>query len=273
VPAQWPANVAYDPELVPPVALMLEDGIHTLEEWFRWGEEWSMLLRVYGGITSQSAVLEIGCGVGRTAFPLRYVVRDGSYDGFDVVRHKIRFAQQAFTRKYPRFGFTWADIHNTFYNPEGRARATEYRFPYADNAFDLVYAASVFTHMLPEAAKRYFSEADRVLRPGGRCVFSFFLLDHYRPGQPRPLDFGKPDFAFDHGHGGHGADFAVAVPDNPEYMTAYRLSLIERLAEQAGLTLTQPPVPGLWSGTTPTWVGTQDLIVLRKRERREVRRS
>jgi hypothetical protein len=55
------------------------------------------------------------------------------------------------------------------------------------------------------------------------------------------------------------------VPENPEQMTAYRLSLLSRFAEEAGLDFAQPPVPGLWSGITVTWVGAQDLLVLLKR--------
>jgi hypothetical protein len=41
-------QIAYDPTLVPPLELMRQEGIDVLEEWFRWGEEWSMLVRVCG---------------------------------------------------------------------------------------------------------------------------------------------------------------------------------------------------------------------------------
>jgi hypothetical protein len=58
--------------------------------------------------------------------------------------------------------------------------------------------------------------------------------------------------------------FAIVVPDNPEQMTAYRFKLLERFAADAGLSLAQAPVPGLWSGATDTWVGAQDLLVLEK---------
>jgi hypothetical protein len=30
-------QIAYDPTLVPPLELMLPEGIDVLEEWFRWG--------------------------------------------------------------------------------------------------------------------------------------------------------------------------------------------------------------------------------------------
>ncbi len=259
-----PYRIAYEPDLVPPPKLMGEEGINVLEEWFRWAEEWSMLLRVYGRITRSSRVLEIGCGLGRTAFPLRYVVVDGTYDGFEIVQHKVAFLQRTFHKAYPNFRFVWADIHNTFYNPEGQIRAADYTFPYDDGAFDIVYAASVFTHLLPETAARYLAEAARVLKPDGRCLVSFFLLDNYRTNHLRPFMFARREFAFEHQYGGYGDDFAIAVPDRPEETTAYRLRLIERFAAQAGLALAQPPIPGMWSGTASTWVGAQDLVILTK---------
>jgi SAM-dependent methyltransferase len=243
---------------------MQQEGIDVLEEWFRWGEEWSMLLRIYGRITRSSSVLEIGCGLGRIAFPLRYILsRDGSYDGFDICENKIRFLERTFDDIYPNFRFIWANVCNTYYNPKGEVRATDYRFPYRRTSFDVVYAASVFTHMLPEGVAHYFEESASVLKPGGRCVFSFFLLDNYRPGQPRPLGFAGASFNFDHRYADYGNDFATVVPDNLEQMTAYSVRLIEKFAARVGLEL-DPPLPGLWSGSAPTWVGAQDIVVLRK---------
>lgn len=257
--------IAYDPTLIPPLELMRQEGIEVLEEWFRWAEEWSMLLRIYGGITKNSFLLEIGCGLGRIAFPLRYILSlNGSYDGFDICQDKITFLEQNFHKAYPNFRFNWANIYNTFYNSKGQVSATDYRFPYDDNSFDIVFAASVFTHLLPESAANYFQETARVLKPGGRCLFSFFLLDNYRPGQTRPLGFARPAFNFDYQYGNYADDFAIAEPDNPEQMTAHSLRLIEYFATQADLKLSQAPVPGLWSGSTSTWVGAQDLVIFKK---------
>jgi len=262
---QHGVQLAYEPNLLPPIELMREEGIDVLEEWFRWAEEWSMLLRIYGRITRNSSVLEIGCGLGRIAFPLRYILSsEGSYDGFEICENKVRFLEQTFHQAYPNFRFLWANVHNTYYNPNGKILAANYRFPYPSSSFDIVFAASVFTHLLPEATAPYCAESANVLRPGGRCVFSFFLLDNYRPGQPRPLGFSRPIFNFDHSYGDYGSDFATVVPENPEQMTAYSLGMIERFAHEAGLELDQPPVPGLWSGSSQTWAGAQDVVVLRR---------
>ncbi|MGF1512588.1 MAG: class I SAM-dependent methyltransferase [Elainellaceae cyanobacterium] len=257
-------NIAFEPALIPPLKLMRREGISVLEEWFRWGEEWSMLLRFYGELKATSTVLEIGCGLGRIAFPLRYVLsKEGSYDGFEICRYKVDFLQQ-FHQAYPHFRFTWADVLNVHYNSTGQVKSENYRFPYADETFDTIFAASVFTHLLPEATAHYFAESARVLKPGGRCLFSFFLLDYYRKGHPRPLGFGKPSFNIDHSYGGYGDEFAVSNPNDPEAISAYRLKAVERFTSEAGLVAAQEPVAGMWSGTLNNWVGAQDLVILTK---------
>lgn len=263
-PEGWPVWTSFEPDLLAPSALMQAEGISNLEAWFRWSEEWSMLLRVHGHIATHSNVLEIGCGVGRIAFPLRYVLTDGSYDGFDIRLEPVEFLQRNFTPKYPNFRFHYADLHNTYYNDAGKQVVGEYRAPVADASIDIVYAASIFTHMLPANTLHYVKEAGRVLRPGGRCVFSFFLLGNYRPGQPRPGSFASSAFDFAHHLDEFGEDFALVEPTDPERMTAYRLSLIERFAQAAGLEIRGEPLPGMWSGSFMAPLSTQDIVVLGK---------
>lgn len=259
----YPAWVAYETDLIPPLSLMGTEGITVLEEWFRWAEEWSFLLRQYGKIQMNSRVLEIGCGLGRTAFPLRYILLNGSYDGFEICKYKIDFLQENFTRAYPNFNFIWANIHNTYYNPGGEIAAEKFVFPYEDNSFDIVYAASVFTHLLPVITENYFTQTARVLKKDGRAIFSFFVLDNYRPGMERPLGFARPGFNFDYEYHSYGSEFKISNPDNPEEMTAYKRALIENYAKQAGL-LIEEVVTGLWSGSSETWIGAQDIVVLKK---------
>jgi SAM-dependent methyltransferase len=257
-------KIAYDPHLVPPLHLMRTEGIDVLEEWFRWGEEWSVLLRVFGGLRATSDVLEIGCGLGRIAFPLRYQLRSGTYRGFDICDQKIQFLKDTFTPAWPTFQFEHADVNNTEYNPTGKVPASRFQFPYPDGVFTVVFAASVFTHMLPDACAHYFEETSRVLKPGGQCLFSFFLLDFYKSGHPRPYGFSHSRFDFEHYSADYGQDFAMVEPENPELMAAYSSSLVTRMAENAGLTLVRDPIPGLWSGTQDEIVGAQDLVLLRK---------
>lgn len=254
---------------------MRREQIDVLEEWFRWADEWSVLLRIYGQTRASSNVLEIGCGLGRTAFPLRFVLTVGTYDGFDICAYKIEFLRRVFEPRYPNFRFRHADVQNTRYNPQGTLGSSTYRFEFDDESFDVVYAASVFTHLVPDGTARYFREAGRVLRPGGRAVFSIFLLDWYRPSERRPPGFDNRYFDFDYSYEGYGNDFAIVDPANPEETTAYSSRLLEQLARDAGLRLVTPPLAGLWSGAADHWVAAQDLLVLEKAppRRRSLRRG
>jgi ubiquinone/menaquinone biosynthesis C-methylase UbiE len=72
---------------------------------------------------------------------------------------------------------------NARYNPHGRERADRFQFPYPDASFDIGLAASVFTHMLGGEVVNYIREAQRVLRPGGRLLSSWFVLQMDRTRQ------------------------------------------------------------------------------------------
>src|SRR5262245_14691950 len=84
----------------------------------------------YANLTPHAKVLEVGCGVGRVAIPLtKYLSETGSYDGFDIVKRSIKWCRNVITPRHPNFRFEHADIYNTFYNPDGRIRGEDFRFP------------------------------------------------------------------------------------------------------------------------------------------------
>ena len=59
----------------------------------------------------------------------------------------------------------------------GRITPEAFVFPYDDDVFDVAHLSSVFTHLLPTTIDHYLREINRVLRPGGRCVSTFFVLN------------------------------------------------------------------------------------------------
>jgi ubiquinone/menaquinone biosynthesis C-methylase UbiE len=133
-------------------------------------------LRDLAGLTPHEHVLEVGCGIGRMAIPLTQYLDTGRYVGFDIVERGIEWCRSRVTSRYPNFTFLHADVYNKKYNRRGKNEAHRYTFPFADRSFDVVFLTSVFTHMLPRDVERYTAEIGRVLRPGGRCYCTAYLI-------------------------------------------------------------------------------------------------
>jgi len=112
------------------------------------------MLRFYG-LSDDASLIDVGCGSGRTAIPLSKTHR-GSYLGTDIVHQLVEFARESCGR--PDFRF---EVVNSFH------------IPAPDQSADMVCFFSVLTHMLHEQSYLYLEEAKRVLKPGGRIVFSF----------------------------------------------------------------------------------------------------
>jgi len=134
------------------------------------------------GLRPEHQVLEPGCGPGRNA---RFIApfldpERGAFAGFDLSAPSIDWAQETITKPFPNAQFTHANIKNTFYNPAGDILASEYQFPYDDQRFDVAFLPSVFTHMDQEGFERYVAEIHRVMKPGGRLLLWFFLVDETR---------------------------------------------------------------------------------------------
>ena len=245
--------------LVPPRRFW-QNPSESVSHYYRWVWEYLAYLTLLCGLERESDVLELGCSHGRTAHGLtQYLRHGGSYHGIDIVREQIDEANARILPGRPVFTFLHADIYNRHYNPSGQERAESYRFPFESRAFDVVYAASVFTHLLPAETENYLRETRRVLRPGGRALFSFILLDHYRGSgtttSPRyELEFTLPD----------EPDVRVRDPKYPDDLIAYSIASLERMTAAADLVIVRI-LKGLWSGSPGLAVNEQDLVLLAPR--------
>jgi SAM-dependent methyltransferase len=236
------------------------------------GEHQVGRLRERAGLVPTSAVLDIGCGAGRVAAALtRYLdPASGSYEGFDIVPESIKWCSRAIGKRHPNFHFQVADLHNAQYNPKGSQRADEYVFPYPDESFDVAIATSLFTHLRPFEGQRYLDEACRVLRPGGRLLTTWFLINDEADellerdmaitpgvfeGPPPPLKL--PHSFTDE----RGNPFRSRVAATPEYMIAIGEQLALSQHERAGLEVIDV-LYGSWPGRKPrrTWPA-QDAIL------------
>ena len=201
------------------------------------------------------AVLDIGCGTGRMAIPLLdYLDARGSYLGFDISRKAVQWCTDHIGARNPRFRFVAADIWNGDYNPHGRIPAHAYTFPCESGTVDFAFATSVFTHMRRPEVARYLDELGRVLKPGGRAMLSFFLMDDTN----RRLVSGKQSrFAFEP----WGEDAYTIDPRTPERAIAYEQQTVLDLCAAAALRVTHPILYGSWSGRS-SMLSTQDIILV-----------
>jgi SAM-dependent methyltransferase len=109
----------------------------------------------YFGLTASSYLIDVGCGSGRLAIPMTQFLT-GRYLGTDIVPDLVERGRTACRR--PDWRFEVVDA---------------LEIPEADGVADMVCAFSVFTHLLHEQTYVYLNEARRVLKPGGKIVFSF----------------------------------------------------------------------------------------------------
>jgi SAM-dependent methyltransferase len=202
------------------------------------------------GIKADHDVLDIGCGVGRTArFLCDMLSPDARYEGFDIVEDGIRWCQENITPAYTNFRFQWTPLSNTLYSPDpSLPLAIEFEFPYPDESFDFAFAHSVFTHLLPDVTQHYLEEVNRVLRPGGVLYGTWFLFDVGPTRLAHPLVAEM--------HADLSGMFAVLQPDIPEGAVGYSEPFVRSLLEKAGLTINEPVHLGM--------ALLQDVIVARK---------
>lgn len=199
-------------------------------------------------------VLEIGCGVGRIALALTsYLDSKGTYDGFDVVPEAIEWCTANITSRHPNFKFQLADVFNGWYNPGGGVHPRDYRFPYEDEAFDFAFLTSVFTHMVPTDVEHYLSETRRVLKTGGRAMFTLFLLNDESTAL---IAAGKGVPFFEHDLGG----FRVVSRDVPEATVALQEEFVFDLFRRCGMVVRKPIYYGTWPGREGCLV-YQDTLV------------
>jgi SAM-dependent methyltransferase len=243
-------------EFVPPRRLWVTPEEPAFQ-FARWTFTWYAYLTLLCDLARDSSVLELGCSHGRTMLALvNYLVPPGRYEGLDILPEQVEFAQRVIHARYPHFNFSVAsDLYNTNYNPRGKTRPDSYRFPYADGSFDVIYAASVFTHLIPPDAANYLEQSRRVLRPGGRCLFSWCILDYYRGFGTTSQPFMELEQRLDGFDG-----VAVRNAQNPEQLIAFSTSVLEKMAADAGLRIARI-IPGSWSMSHRVAVSEQDLVL------------
>jgi SAM-dependent methyltransferase len=240
------------PDPTPPESL-----IHGIGSSWETGERYLHHFIELAGLQPHEFVLDVGCGVGRMALPIAgYLNAHGRYEGFDIMPANVRWCRRAITPRWPNFRFQHADIFNREYNPEGRLRGDTFRFPYADATFDFAFLTSVFTHLMPAEIARYLSELGRVLKPGGRCLATFNLLNDVAESR---IATGKCKHVLQPREG----LIRVHSREVPEACVAIDEQFVIETARRAGLQVEGPIRYGLWCGRESAF-DFQDIVLFRR---------
>ncbi|MGC9528418.1 MAG: class I SAM-dependent methyltransferase [Limnospira sp.] len=200
------------------------------------------------------AVLDAGCGVGRIAYGLAYYLDDSArYEGFDIVPHWIDWCQEVIRDRRPNFNFCCADLYSDRYNPGGKMKAENFIFPYDEDPFDFVLLTSVFTHLYAPATRNYLRQVARVLKPGGRCLCTFFLLNEETKNL---IEAGRSSRNFAH----QIDESFVDNLDNPEDAIAHPEASVMDWIAAAGLAVKRKDY-GMWCRRNRS-ASYQDMLVL-----------
>ena len=239
---------------LPSAAMMHAIGAEDAEGFVAAGREFLGYFQDLAGLRPDERVLEVGSGAGRMALQLAgYLDRRGTYEAFDIYKDGVEWCQQHITPRHPNFRFHHADLYSSRYNQAGTTRGADYVFPWDDDSFDFAFLTSVFTHLLPEELEHYMGEIVRVLRPGGRCLITWFLLNQEskaRLAEGRgPLSFIPQDDVY-----------WVNSYEVPEWAVAYDEAYVLGRYQHNGLVPRQPFEYGAWCGREE-FLTAHDIIV------------
>ena len=209
----------------------------------------------YGSLKRTDTILDIGSGIGRLAIPLTHFLdKNGRYEGFDIVEKGVLWCQQHITNKHPNFRFKYIPLLNDLYT-QHEQKAEVFTFPYPDNTFDKVILLSVFTHMTPIEVNNYMKEINRVLKNGGLCYATFFVMNE------ESNRLMKAPFIFSHEYEQHYLMNQEVQGANVAYKEAF---LMDNLIKDNGLRLKTIHY-GWWCGRKKsTCVQFQDVIIFEK---------
>lgn len=223
----------------------------------RIGEHYLTLFKEHCNLLPNHSVLDVGCGIGRIAIPLtKYLNNEGSYQGFDIVKTGIDWCKKNISKTNPNFMFTHIDLKNDLYNLKTEQAAKNFVFPYDDNSFDLVVLTSVFTHMMPDDFKNYIKEINRVLKPNGKCLVTFFILNN----ESKTYMKSNSEFNFKYNFG----EYSLMNKDVKEANIAFEEEFLMDFIKENNLTV-EKKLYGFWSGRPRSEsFDYQDTLILTK---------
>jgi SAM-dependent methyltransferase len=173
---------------------------------------------------SASDIIELGCGCGRIAHPLKGAWFHGTYVGVDIDEEMIDFCQNSFPSD--KFRFVLSPHSSATYSAKhdvaGSSDDARSKLNIADaGSGDFVFSISLFSHLLEPELMQYLQESARILRKDGLMHLTFFCIEHVRLGER---------WTFSHRAGNAYIENRAL----PEAAVAYHEGFLKRMVEEAG---------------------------------------
>jgi SAM-dependent methyltransferase len=168
-------------------------GPHFLsdEDFLASGEHEVERLTRHCGLTTRSALLDVGCGPGRLPTGILSALGEiACYRGVDVHEAMIRWCKQHISRTHPTFQFIHLDLYHPRYNRSGRTTLKESPLPFSPQSFDIIYLYSVFSHLPPQDLQASLRDFHRLLRLNGMLFFTAFVEDDVPDVTENPQGYG-----------------------------------------------------------------------------------
>ena len=220
------------------------------------GEEFVNYFTQYGNLKSTDTLLDVGCGAGRMAIPLTTFLTSGYYEGFDLFKDGVIWCKKNISSEFPNFNFQVIDVYNKNYNPFGKIKSSELKFPYSENSFDFVCTNSVFTHLLPKDFENYVSEIQNIIKKNGTFFSTFFIMNQE---SEELINQNKSLFQFKYSNTN---EFAALENKLIEHAIAYKESYIKEILKRNGfenITI----YFGSWCGRK-NFLSMQDIVIAKK---------
>ena len=239
--------------LQPPKGLIFTGG----GDYLAAGQEFLEYFKKYADLQPHHKILDVGSGMGRMAVPLtEFLNKNGSYEGFDIVEEGVIWCQKKITKAFPNFRCQHVSLENDWYSNNGD-NAANFKFPYPDGQFDFVFLTSVFTHMMPEEVAHYLTEIQRVLKNGGHCLATFFIIND---DAKQKMNENK-NFQFPHDFG----NYFLMDKNVKAANIAFEESYLEGIIIKAGLKK-KHQINGFWcEGKKREGASFQDILIFKKK--------
>ncbi len=119
------------------------------------------------GLKPSDTLVDFGCGTGRLAVHvIPWLADDGRYVGIDISKTMLAHARVMVGQKVSSHRCAVEFLHQT--TPS---------FPLPEKSVDMLCAISVFTHMEHEDSYRYLRGARRIIKEGGKFVYSCLPME------------------------------------------------------------------------------------------------